>query len=170
MKNSKIYKTGLLLAACLAFFIGAKAQEFTIKGRLVDSASAKPVANATVNFQEMEKKISKTVLSDQTGAFQTSLVPGKYKLLITHGSFRKKGMPLKVEGKEIDLGTLQLVTMVKMMSEVTVTATKPMVEQQGDKLIYNVEEDPAAKSESASDILRKTPFVNVDGDGNIQVN
>jgi hypothetical protein len=33
-----------------------------------------------------------------------------------------------------------------------------------------VEEDPAAKSESASDILRKTPYVNVDGDGDIQVN
>src|SRR5688572_8151560 len=68
------------------------------------------------------------------------------------------------------MGSMQLVTLVKNLSEVTVTAVRPLVEQQGDRLIYNVEQDPVAKSESASDILRKTPFVNVDGDGNIQVN
>lgn len=170
MKNAKLYKTGLLLATCLVLFICSNAQEFTVKGRLIDSASAKPVPNATINFQEPEKKISTTVISDKSGAFQTSLLPGKYKVMITHGSFRRKGLPLKVEGQQVDLGNLQLVTMVKNLSEVTVTAVRPLVEQQGDRLIYNVEQDPVAKSESASDILRKTPFVNVDGDGNIQVN
>ncbi|MCE3281646.1 MAG: hypothetical protein K0Q66_383 [Chitinophagaceae bacterium] len=170
MKNGNIYKTVVLLAFCLASFVYGSAQEFTVKGKLVDSASAKPVPHATINFQEVEKKISKTVISDQSGAFQTTLLPGKYKVVITHSSFRKKGMPLKVEGQDIDLGSMQLITMVKNLAEVTVTATKPMVEQQGDRLIYNVEQDPAAKSESASDILRKTPFVTVDGDGAIQVN
>jgi hypothetical protein len=68
------------------------------------------------------------------------------------------------------MGTLPLVAMVKSLSGVTVTATRPLVEQQSDRLIYNVEDDPAAKSESASDILRKTPYVNVDGDGAVQVN
>jgi outer membrane cobalamin receptor len=79
-------------------------------------------------------------------------------------------LPVKVEGQAVDMGSLQLVTMVKSLGGVTVTAAKPMVEQQSDRLIYNVEEDPSAKSESASDILRKTPYVNVDGDGGIQVN
>jgi outer membrane receptor for ferrienterochelin and colicin len=60
--------------------------------------------------------------------------------------------------------------MVKKLGDVTVTATRPLVEQQDDRLVYNVEDDPSAKSESASDILRKTPYVNVDGDGAIQVN
>jgi hypothetical protein len=168
MKNN-IYKTKLLFA-CLLLFIFGSAQEVTVKGRLVDSASAKPVPFATVNFQEPEKKISRTVISDQTGGFKTSLVKGKYKVLISHGSFRKKGMPLKVEGQEIDMGSLQLIPMIKNLAEVTVTANRPLVEQQGDRLIYNVEDDPAAKSESASEILRKTPYVNVDGEGAVQVN
>lgn len=170
MKNKNLYKTCLLLAVCLALFICGNAQEFTVKGKLVDSASKKPVADATVNFQEPEKKISKTVVSDKSGAFQTSLLPGKYKVMITHSSFRRKPMPLKVEGQAIDLGSVQLVVMVKNLAEVTVTGARPMVEQKEDRLIYNVEDDPAAKSESASDILRKTPYVNVDGDGAIQVN
>lgn len=170
MKNRKTYKTSLLLAVCLALLICSSAQEYVVKGRLVDSASSKPVPDATINFQEPEKKISRTVVSDQSGAFQTSLLPGKYKVMITHGSFRKKGLLLKVEGKPADMGNMQLVPLVKNMTGVTVTANRPLVEQRDDRLIYNVEEDPAAKSESASDILRKTPYVNVDGDGAVQVN
>lgn len=68
------------------------------------------------------------------------------------------------------MGDIQLIALVKSLAEVKVISNKPLVEQQGDRLVYNVEEDPAAKSESASDLLRKTPYVNVDGDGNIQVN
>lgn len=160
----------LFLACCLALFICGSAQEFVVKGKLVDSASAKPVPSATVNFLEPGKKVSKTVLSDQSGAFEASLVPGWYKVTITHGSFRKRNAHLRVEDKPVDMGSLQIVALVKSLAEVKVTAAKPLVEQQGDRLVYNVEEDPAAKSESATDLLRKTPYVNVDGDGGIQVN
>ncbi len=170
MKNSNYNKPGLLLAVYLALFICGSAQELAVKGRLVDSASSKPVPNATINFLQPQKKISRTVISDKSGAFQTSLFPGPYKVTITHTSFRKKGMHLSVEGQPVDMGNMQLVALVKSLSEVTVTAARPLVEQKDDRLIYNVEEDPAAKSESASDILRKTPYVNVDGDGAIQVN
>lgn len=170
IKNGDICKTGLLLATCLALFICGSAQESAVKGSLIDSASGKPVPDAMVSFQEPEKKISRTVVSDKSGAFQTSLLPGKYKVMITHGSFRRKGLSLKVEGQQVDMGSIRLVALVKSLAEVTVTAARPLVEQKDDRLIYNVEEDPAAKSESASDILRKTPYVNVDGDGAIQVN
>ncbi|RYZ00166.1 MAG: TonB-dependent receptor [Chitinophagaceae bacterium] len=170
MKKSVLCKTALLLLGCLALFFYGHAQEYKVKGRLVDSASAKPVPFATVNFQEPGKNISRTVISDGSGAFQSSLPDGQYAVRITHSSFRNKGRHLKVDGQDVDMGSLQLVTLVKGLAGVTVTATKPLVEQQADRLIYNVEEDPAAKSESASDLLRKTPFVNVDGDGTIQVN
>ncbi|MES2772672.1 MAG: outer membrane beta-barrel protein [Bacteroidota bacterium] len=170
MKNGYVFKNSMFLAICLALCISSSAQESTVKGRLVDSASSKPVAGATINFLQPQKKNSKTVLSDQSGAFQTNLAPGPYKVTITHTSFRKKGMQLSVEDKPVDMGSVQLVVMVKSLADVTVTASRPLVEQKDDRLIYNVEEDPAAKSESASDILRKTPFVTVDGDGAVQVN
>ena len=170
MKNGNIYKTGLLLSTFLVLFICGSAQESAIKGRLVDSASGKAVPYATINFLQPQKKISKTVVSDKSGAFQTSLLPGPYKVTITHTGFRKKGLQLAVESQPLDMGRMHLVASAKSLSEVTVTAARPLVEQKDDRLIYNVEEDPAAKSESASDILRKTPYVNVDGDGAIQVN
>jgi len=170
MKKRRIYMKALFLVSCFVAFIGANAQEYKVKGTLVDSASAKPIPAATINFQEPDKKVSKTVISDGSGSFQTSLAPGKYRVLITHSGFRKKALPLKMESGDVDMGTLPLVATVKSLSGVTVTATRPLVEQQSDRLIYNVEDDPSAKSESASDILRKTPYVNVDGDGEVQVN
>lgn len=170
MKKGKTCKITMIAIACLMISFLGKSQEFVVKGRVIDSASTKPVANATINFQEQEKKISRTIISDQSGSFQANLVPGKYRVLISHGSFRKKLVPLKVEDKNVEIGSVQLIAIAKSLAEVTVTASRPLVEQKDDRLIYNVDEDPAAKSESASDILRKTPYVNVDGDGAIQVN
>ena len=92
MKNGNLYKSGLFLVACLALFICSSAQESALKGRLVDSASAKPIPDATINFLQPQKKISKTIVSDKSGAFQTSLLPGPYRVTITHTGFRKKVM------------------------------------------------------------------------------
>lgn len=170
MKKRNTNRKALLLATYLLLFICGSAQEITVKGKLVDSASAKPVRDATINFLQPQTKNSKTVITDQNGAFQANLLAGQYKVTITHSSYRKKGMPLTVQAQPVDIGNIQLVSMVKSLAEVTVIATRPMVEQKDDRLIYNVEDDPAAKSESASDILRKTPYVSVDGDGAVQVN
>lgn len=169
MKRITTHKLSLLLI-CLGLFICGHAQEFTVKGKLIDSASSKPVVGATINFLQPQTKVSKTVVSDKDGAYQVSLLAGPYKVMITHGSYRNKGMHLAVQGKDVDMGSIQLVAAMKTMAGVTVTALKPLVEQKDDRLIYNVEDDPSAKSESATDILRKTPYVSVDGDGGIQVN
>jgi hypothetical protein len=56
------------------------------------------------------------------------------------------------------------------LKEVVVNSLRPLVEQADDKVIFNVEDDPASKTETAIDILRKTPFVSVDGEENIKVN
>jgi outer membrane receptor protein involved in Fe transport len=58
----------------------------------------------------------------------------------------------------------------KAMQGIVITARKPLVEQSDDKISFNVESDPAAKTESALDLLRKTPFVSVDGENNVTVN
>ncbi|MEP7142819.1 MAG: outer membrane beta-barrel protein, partial [Ferruginibacter sp.] len=55
-------------------------------------------------------------------------------------------------------------------NEVVVKSQRPLVEQADDRTIFNVEDDPASKTETAIDILRKTPFVTVDGEDNLKVN
>ena len=56
------------------------------------------------------------------------------------------------------------------LEEVVVSAKKPVVQSNGEKVSYNVDEDPSSASSSLLEMLRKVPAVTVDGQDNIQVN
>lgn len=51
----------------------------------------------------------------------------------------------------------------------TVTAQKPLVKAEIDKLTYSLEDDPEAQTNNTLDMLRKVPMVTVDGDDQIQL-
>src|SRR5581483_7289412 len=72
---------------------------------------------------------------------------------------------------DVQLDSVQLSRISGTLKEVVVTSQRrPLVEQSDDKVSFNVEDDPTNKTETALDILRKTPFITVDGDDNISVN
>lgn len=56
------------------------------------------------------------------------------------------------------------------LDELVIEAQRPVMQTDGAKLTYNVEEDPAADSSSALDILKKVPQISVDADGNVLLN
>lgn len=57
-----------------------------------------------------------------------------------------------------------------MLDEIVVQGEVPLIQTNGAKLTYNVDEDPAAGSSNVLDMLKKIPQVTVDGDGNIRLN
>ena len=57
----------------------------------------------------------------------------------------------------------------RTLGEVRVSAQRPLVKVDIDKLVYNLEEDPEAKVSNTLDMLRKVPMVTVDGDDQIQL-
>lgn len=57
----------------------------------------------------------------------------------------------------------------KILEEVVVTASKPIVQTTADKTTYNIDEDPSAQTSSVIDALRKVPMVTVDAEGNIKL-
>lgn len=58
---------------------------------------------------------------------------------------------------------------VEELEGVTVTAKKPVIQSEADRLIYNVDEDPAASSNSALEMMRKVPMLSVDGEDNVKL-
>lgn len=56
------------------------------------------------------------------------------------------------------------------LDELVIEAERPVVQSDGAKLTYNVDEDPAADSSNALEMLKKVPMVSVDGDGNVRLN
>lgn len=58
---------------------------------------------------------------------------------------------------------------VEELEGVTVTAKKPVIQSEADRLIYNVDEDPAAATNSALEMMRKVPMISVDGEDNVKL-
>ena len=58
----------------------------------------------------------------------------------------------------------------EQLDELVIEATRPLMQTDGAKLTYNVEEDPAASTSSALEILKKVPQISIDNDGYIRLN
>lgn len=140
-------------------------------GRVIGS-TGHPVRLATVALSK-PGGLTQTVwqtLTDSAGSYALAADTGSYQMTVSCSGHESvvKSITVGNEGRnEVDV---VLYPAVHNMKTITVKGRKPLIEQSGDKIIYNAESDPAAKTESASDLLRKTPFVTVDGEGNVQVN
>lgn len=144
----------------------------TITGSVKDS-SQKPLSFVTVNLFRGTGTIQpfRSTYTDTKGAFSFSkLDTGIYLLNFSHTGYAELNRKIKLDGNPLSINDIALSPVSSLMKGVTVTARKPLIEQTDDKIVYNTESDPASKTETAIDILRKTPFVSVDGDNNIQVN
>ena len=165
-----------LLLLCLLTCGMAMAQtggSFRVKGVVLDSLTQEGEPYATVKIAKKNKpeKAVKAVLTDINGAFSAT-VNGQGNFLLTISSMGRE--PLVREfasgAKEVDLGTLYITDAANELAEVVVTAQKPLVKADIDKIEYNVADDPDSETNSLLEMLRKVPMVTVDGEDNIQVN
>src|SRR6266513_1054130 len=124
-------------------------------------------------FKKNSTASLQTTLSKENGAFQFNKPDtGNYIISFTHTGFVEKQINITVvpQAGDVQIDPVQLSKATGLLKEVVVSSQRPMVEQSDDKIVFNVEDDPTNKTETAIDILRKTPFVTVDGEDNIKVN
>lgn len=168
----KFRTTSLLIGLfILPGFVFAQAK-FKITGTVSDST--KPIAFTTVRlFKDSQQPVLQTVLTNDKGQFELNRPDtGSYLLSFTHTGFAEKQIPIVVtaEAGNMSIDAVQFSRETGTLGEVVVRSKRPLVEQSDDKIVFNVEDDPTAKTETAIDILRKTPFVTVDGEDNVRVN
>ena len=152
-----------------------EAKVFSVKGVLVDSLTNKGEPYATIRiFRKGEtKKPVYAAVTQTNGTFNGELkVPGQYTIYLSSVGLRTvvRDFTLTETKPIIDLGKLLTGEDVKMLKTVEVVALKPLVKSELDKVTYSMEDDPDAKTNSTHEMLRKVPFVTIDGEDNIQVN
>lgn len=161
----------LLTVVCLTLSTTIFSQtKMKISGSVADSS--KPLSFVTVRIFKVNSKVAlQTVLSNDNGRFQLNKPDtGNYTLTFTHTGYSEKQVRIAVGADDMQIDPVILGRATGMLKEVVVTSQRPMVEQSDDKIVFNVEDDPGNKSETAIDILRKTPFITVDGEDNIKIN
>ncbi|MES2278635.1 MAG: outer membrane beta-barrel protein [Bacteroidota bacterium] len=73
------------------------------------------------------------------------------------------------DGNEVGLPEIYLEPDPKLLKEVVIAARTPLVKQEVDRLVYNVQGDPDNKTSTVLDILGKVPLVSVNADGDIKL-
>lgn len=167
-----------LLLVLSIFVLGSNvvnAQKTLVKGIVQDSIShvGEPYASVRIFRQQQREKPLAMFVTDKMGAFKQSINNTKGDFLLVVSSVGRKDInySFSLNGEtDKDLGVFYITDNVKALKNVTVTAQKPLVKMEVDKMSYSVENDIDAKSNSALDILRKVPMVTVDGNDNITVN
>lgn len=163
----------LVLSQGISFAQQNHAERIIVKGVVLDSMTNETIPYATIKISDKlnPDKIEKAVPSGQDGKFQfTMSKKGDFVMLVEFmgKESARKEFSIK-EGRTVDLGKILLKENSQILNEVTVSAQKPLVKVDLDKIIYNTEDDPEANTSTALDILKKVPMVTVDGEDNIQL-
>ena len=165
----------LTLSAGLLGFTGISAQTVisgTVTGIL--DGSGKPVEAASVSLlRAKDSSIVKLSVSDKTGHFELETgKPGKFLVLVQASGFAKyysETVELTEANPASDLKIIHLQPLSKELAAVTVSSSKPLIEQKIDRTIVNVEASISNTGSTAMEVLEKSPGISVDKDGNISL-
>jgi len=141
---------------------------FQVVGVLRDAKTGEymPYVNVAV-LDSVDNEFVKGGISNVDGVFEIMDVPqGSYLLRVSAIGYESYTHPFKVTNNT-NLGTLRINPGVTSLGEVTVAAERPLYAMDGEKLIYNVSEDPSIQTGTTEDALQNAPGVEVDVEGNI---
>ncbi|MDP9081144.1 MAG: TonB-dependent receptor [Bacteroidota bacterium] len=165
----------LLIALCCFLSIAALAQttpkSLTVKGTAIDSVTNKPLGYVTVALQDaVTKKSVRGGLTKDDGTFELKAEQGKaYQLTLASVGYRSKVVKVTGRSEEINVGNIILLPAKNQLKEISITAVRPIVKQEIDRISYDVQADPETKTQNVLDMLRKVPLITVDASDNIQL-
>ena len=141
---------------------------FVVVGYLRDSLSGEPLPYVNVAvLDSVDNEFVKGTATNINGRFEISGVPqGGMVLRVSAIGYGNRAIPFHVSNNT-DLGVIRLMESSTALNEVTVTAERPLYAMEGEKLIYNVSEDPSIQTGTTEDALQNAPGVEVDVEGNI---
>lgn len=139
--------------------------------------------------KKMKEVVLKTLITEANGDFDMDGLPifGNFKFKATSIGYKPLeqtlsfglkmpqggGMPdasamqNMMNQVDKDLGNLKMEANAENLGDVTVVATKPMFELGVDRKIFNVDKNIVSAGQTATEIMKNIPSLNVDIDGNV---
>ena len=165
----------MLTAALMSFSLISQAQvkDGKVSGMVVDG-NVKTIESATITLLRFkDSSVVKLSVANKEGNYEFEAVPeGRYLVSITAAGHSKEFseiFEISAAKSDVTLKTIELIPVAKSLSEVTVTAKKPLIEQKLDRMVVNVEASVTNVGASAMEVLEKSPGISVDKDGNISL-
>ncbi len=145
-----------------------------IKGVVIDSLSGKRIEYATIAlFRISDSTMIGGAVTNQQGEFEIGkIAQGNYFVKIQFMGFNAsitKELIISESQKNINIGTVRLVSKTNLLKETEIVATQRMVEYKIDKKIINANSQISSTGGTAVDLLRNTPSVTVDVEENVSL-
>ena len=141
----------------------ARAQTGSIAGQVLTD-KAQPAEFVNVLLQRAaDSTLVRADLTTAAGRYNfPGLAPGAYRVAVVGLGYEKAySEQLTVAAAAVEAPTIGLRVGAQKLGEVTVTARRPFLEQQPDKLVVNVAGSIVAAGSTAMEVLRKVPGVQV---------
>ena len=171
-KNSYIRSTIILVLIFLCHF--TLMAQYKVTASVIDE-EGNPEEYATFRIFEIPDT-TRQIVGDVTkldGQIDSSLPkPGEYRMVVSAMMKSPITIDFSVDSLNpvADLGIINTELAGETLNEVTVTAQRPLVTKEIDRIGYDVQADGDASTSNLRDILKKVPLVSVDEEGNIKVN
>lgn len=152
----------------LSSYLSAQQQ---IRGRVVDEQN-QPLAGATLTLMDVEQ--GKVYLYSQTDSLGTfalmNIKQGKYVLIAAFITYKIDEKPIEVGSTVLGMLSFQLFPETQLLEAISIKAKKQQtITMTAGKAVLNVEQSNLAQSQSAFELLKSLPGVNVNKDGDIRI-
>lgn len=161
----------LLLLTLLLFPILLFSQKYTIRGAVVDTASA-PLAGGTIMLlSAADSSLLGFTRAGENGTFEMKNQPGgAYLLRCTYFGYQNFQQKVVLEGTEtvVDLGALKMQLKSQLLDEVEITGLANPVTIKNDTIEFNAGSFKVKDNAVVEDLLKKLPGVEVERDGTVR--
>ena len=146
------------------------AQNFSIKGTIIDSASQIPFSTATIFLKQKNNKVIQSMLSDKNGnfSFETNITEPLI-IEISEVGYQTLQIPFSSNNQLFDAGIILMKPTVVSLSDVIIEGKKAPVNFKVDRQVFNASQFSNATNGTATDLLKNLPSVSVNGLGEISL-
>lgn len=148
-------------------YVRAEAQ-VAINGTVADENEL-PVPAATILLlNPSDSSMVKGTITEDSGRFQfQSVKPGLYLLSVSMIGYQTRTTePFEVGGNPVQMDSVTLLQSVEQLDEISVSARRPLFEQQMDRLVVNVQRSITSSGSSVLEVLEKSPDIQINRQSN----
>ena len=145
-----------------------------VTGIVIDDASNEPLMFASVVLHNVADSSMVTgAITNEQGAFVIEQVPaGQFYVAINYVGYPRKevnGISVTPREPVYEMGTIRVEPSAAMLTEVTIEATRQLMEVGLDRRVINVDSELTASGGTALELMQNIPSVAVDFDGNVSL-
>ncbi|HVZ26472.1 MAG TPA: outer membrane beta-barrel protein [Sediminibacterium sp.] len=162
--------TALLTALCCFTFSTAWCQQSSVKGTITDTLNKQNLSNAVISVLRAKDSILlRYSRSDLQGHFTVQGLPAiPVVVLVTYPNYADYTDTFTIAaGKDLNLGTIPLITKAHLLEEVVVKQTVGAIKMKGDTMEYKADSFHVEANANVEELLKKMPGIQVDKNGQI---